>query len=246
MKSQGKVLIAIPTYNEAEVIEDSIKRLREFLISNFDHEYEIVVADNASADNTVEKAIKLSQEYPDVKWLHLGQKGKGGALKKAWAENDADIVSLIDADLSPGLSAFPQLIDAIEDGYDIAIGSRFLKGSRVRRSFKRSFLSKGYNLLLRVLFRAEFSDAQCGIKAMKRGLFLELLPAINNNEWFFDTELLIRSQRKGLKIKEIPINWVERRQSKEQPLKAVFNYILLLGKLYFELRSKDHHEGADN
>ena len=246
MRPRSKVLIAIPAYNEAEVIEGNIKKLREFLTSNFDREYEIVVADNASTDSTAEKVMKLSQECAELKWIHLGQKGKGGAIKKAWAENDADIVSILDADLSPDLSAFPQLFAALDDGYDVAIGSRLLKGSKVKRSFKRSFLSRGYNLLLRLLFRAQFSDAQCGFKAMKKRAFLELLPTIKNNEWFFDTELLIRSQRKGLKIKEIPINWVERRESKEQPLKAVFNYIVLLRQLYFELRSNDHHEGADH
>lgn len=246
MRPWGKVLIAVPTYNEADVIEDNIKRLREFLISNLDHDYEIVVADNASADNTVAKVMALSETYSEVKWIHLGQKGKGGAIKKVWAENDADIVVLVDADLSPDVSAVPQLIAALDDGYDVAIGSRFLKGSQVKRSFKRRFLSRGYNLLLRLLFRARFSDAQCGFKAMRKRAFLELLPAIKNNEWFFDTELLIRSQRRGLKIKEIPINWVERRESKEQPLKAVFNYIVLLRRLYFELRLNDHHEGAGN
>ena len=246
MRPRGKVLIAVPTYNEADVIEDNIKRLREFLISNLDHDYEIVVADNASADNTVAKVMTLSETYSEVKWIHLDQKGKGGAIKKVWSENDADIVVLVDADLSPDVSAFPQLIAALDDGYDVAIGSRFLKGSQVKRSFKRTFLSRGYNLLLRLLFRARFSDAQCGFKAMKKRAFLELLPAIKNNEWFFDTELLIRSQRRGLKIKEIPINWVERRESKEQPLKAVFNYIVLLRRLYFEFRLNDHHEGAGN
>ncbi len=246
MRSRSKVLVAVPAYNEAEVIADNIKKLRKFLTSNLDHEYEIVVADNASTDNTAEKVVELSQECTNVRWIHLGQKGKGGAVKKAWAESDADIVSLIDADLSPDLSAFPLLIEALNDGYDIAIGSRLLKGSEVKRSLKRRFLSKGYNLLLRLLFRAQFSDAQCGFKAMKKGLFLELLPAIKNDEWFFDTELLIRSQKKGLKIKEIPINWVERRESKEQPLKAVFNYIVLLRRLFFELRSNDRHEGVVN
>jgi len=246
MKSQGKVLIAVPTYNEADVIEDNIKRLREFLISNLDHEYEIVIADNASADNTLAKVMKLSETYSEVKWIHLGQKGKGGAIKKAWSENDADIVGLIDADLSPDLSAFPRLIAALDDGYDVAIGSRCLKGSNAKRPFKRRFLSRGYNLLLRLLFRAQFSDAQCGFKAMKKRAFSELSPAIKNNEWFFDTELLIRCQKKGLKIKEIPINWAEHRESKEQPLRAVFNYIVLLHRLYFELRSNGRDEGADN
>ena len=246
MRSRAKILVAVPVYNEAEVIEDNIKKLKESLTSNLDHEYEIVIANNASTDNTAEKVMKLSRECTEVKWIHLSQKGKGGAVKKAWAENGADIVSLIDADLSPDLNAFPLLIDALDDGYDIAIGSRLLNGSQVKRSFKRRFLSRGYNLLLRILFRARFSDAQCGFKAMKKDAFLELLPAIKNNEWFFDTELLIRSQKKGLKIKEIPINWVEHRESKEQPLKAVFNYIALLCRLYFELKSNNHHECTDN
>ena len=201
--------VVVPVYNEEHVLAQSVATLRGFLEQNLAQEWRIVIADNASTDKTWEVAQVLSQEHPGVVSIHLDEKGRGRALRKAWLESDADIVSYMDVDLSTDLGAFPKLIRAIEEGYDIAVGSRLAPGSSVRRSFKRGFTSRSYNALIRAMFRTKFSDAQCGFKALSAKAAHELVPLIQDQEWFFDTELLILAEKKGYRIKDVPVTWIE-------------------------------------
>jgi hypothetical protein len=121
-----------------------------------------------------------------------------------------DIVSYMDVDLSTGLEAFPSLIGAIaENGYDVAIGSRLHPRSEVRRSLKRRTLTRGYNILIKAMLRTRFSDAQCGFKAISREVAERVLPRIQNNNWFFDTELLILAEKMSYRIKDVPVRWIE-------------------------------------
>lgn len=201
--------VVIPVYNEELVLAQSVNTVRQFLEENLPQRYTIVIADNASTDRTWEIAQALSQEHRDVAALHLDEKGRGRALRRAWLESAADIVSYMDVDLSTELAAFPKLIQAIEGGYDIAIGSRLLRGSSVKRSFKRELTSRSYNFIITAMFRTKFSDAQCGFKALSSGVAQELVPLIQDQEWFFDTELLILAEKKGYRIGEIPVAWIE-------------------------------------
>jgi glycosyltransferase involved in cell wall biosynthesis len=201
--------VVIPVYNEEHVLAKSIADLRGFLQSNLSQTWKIVIADNASTDKTWEVSQALSQEYPDVAAIHLDEKGRGRALRKAWLESTADIVSYMDVDLSTELPAFPTLIQAIEEGHDIAIGSRLLPGSSVERSFKREVTSRCYNFIIKSMFRTQFSDAQCGFKALSSRAAQDLVPLIQDQEWFFDTELLILAEKRGYRIVEIPVSWVE-------------------------------------
>lgn len=201
--------VVIPVYNEERVLAQSIATLREFLEGNLPPGWRIVIADNASTDKTWEIAQALSQKHPDVVSLHLDEKGRGQALRRAWLGSSAEIVSYMDVDLSTDLDAFPKLIQAIEEGYHVAVGSRLMPGSSVRRSFKREFTSRGYNFLIKAMLRAKFSDAQCGFKALSAEAARELVPLIQDQEWFFDTELLILAQRKGYRIREVPVAWIE-------------------------------------
>jgi len=201
--------VVIPVYNEEHVLAQSINTLRLFLDKNLPQEWQIVIADNASTDKTWQVAQAMSQEYPDVAAMHLDVKGRGRALRKAWLESTADIVSYMDVDLSTELAAFPRLIQAIEEGYDIAIGSRLLKGSSVKRSFKRELTSRSYNFIIKAMFFTKFSDAQCGFKALRSKAAQELVPLIQDQEWFFDTELLILAAKKGYQIREIQVAWIE-------------------------------------
>jgi len=213
--------VVIPVYNEERALAQSVATLRQFLEQNMPRSWKIVIADNASIDKTWEVAQDLAQRYPDVAALHIDQKGRGRALRHSWLQSSADIVSYMDVDLSTDLKAFPPLIQAVEDGYDIAIGSRFLRGSRVKRSFKREFTSRSYNLIIKAMFWTKFSDAQCGFKALSRKAARELLPLTKDNEWFFDTELLILAEKKGSRIKEIPVVWVEDPDSRVHIIKTV-------------------------
>jgi len=201
--------VVIPVYNEEHVLARSISTLRQFLEKNLPHRCTIIIADNASTDKTWEIAEALSHQHADVATIHLDEKGRGRALRNAWLESAADVVSYMDVDLSTDLAAFPKLVQAIDEGYDIAIGSRLLPESAVKRSFKRELTSRIYNLIIKAMFRMKFSDAQCGFKALSNKAAQELVPLIQDQAWFFDTELLILAQKKGYRIREIPVTWIE-------------------------------------
>ena len=213
--------VVIPVYNEEHVLAQSVATLRDFLKDNLDKQWKIIIADNASTDRTWEVAQGLDKEYPEVTAVHIDRKGRGRALRKVWLESDADIVSYMDVDLSTGLDAFPKIIQAIEDGYGVSTGSRLIGKSNVKRSFKRELTSRGYNFLIRALFFTKWHDAQCGFKAASRKAVDELVPLIQNQEWFFDTELLILAGMKGYKIKEVPVTWVEDPDTRVDIIKTV-------------------------
>jgi glycosyltransferase involved in cell wall biosynthesis len=201
--------VIIPVYNEEEQLAQSITSLRQYLKENVSFKWTIVIADNGSTDTTLSVAKALSLEYPDVKCVHIPEKGRGRALRQIMVDSSADVVSYMDVDLSTHLSAFSPLVKAIEDGYDISIGSRLMSGAKTKRSFKRQLTSRVYNIMVKAMFFTPFCDAQCGFKAVSRKAAQDLVPLVRNNMWFFDTELLILASRKGYKIKEIPVTWVE-------------------------------------
>ena len=229
----ASVDVVIPVYNEEHVLAQSVNTLRQFLKNNLSHSYTVVIADNASTDRTWEIAQALAKEHSDVAALHLDQKGRGRALRKAWLESAADIVSYMDVDLSTDLAAFPPLIQAIEEGNGIAIGSRLLKGSSVKRSLKRELTSRSYNLIIKSMFRTRFSDAQCGFKALSGKAAQELVPLIQDQEWFFDTELLILAGKKGYRIREIPVAWIEDPDTRVAIASTVFEDLKGLLRLRF-------------
>ncbi len=204
------VNITIPVYNEEKILPSSIASLHAFLGQHCRFDWEIVVADNASIDGTLEVAKRLSKEFSNVRVVHLDQKGRGRALRKTWMESQADILSYMDVDLSSNLFAFPPLIEAlVSGGFDIGIGSRLLKASTTKRSIKRETISRIYNLMVKAFFFTKFSDAQCGFKAITKKAAAELLPKIEDNGWFFDTELLVIGERLGYRIFDLPVSWVE-------------------------------------
>ena len=201
--------VVIPVYNEAHVLAGSIARLVSYLEGSLDRPWRVVIADNGSTDATLEVARSLSEEYPRVGFLHLEEKGRGRALRRAWLESDTDIVSYMDVDLSTELEAFPLLVAAIDQGYDLAIGSRLVRGAMVVRSFRREVASHLYSLLTRAMHFTSFRDAQCGFKALTSSAAHELVPLVESQHWFFDTELLILAEKRGYRIKELPVAWVE-------------------------------------
>lgn len=204
------VNVTIPVYNEEQILPSSIKTLQQFLEHHCRFEWEIVIANNASTDRTLEVARQLSSEVQGVRVVHLDQKGRGRALKKVWTESPADILSYMDVDLSSNLYAFPPLVEALmSGGFDIGIGSRLLKASTTRRSVKRETISRAYNLLVKAFFYTKFSDAQCGFKAITKKATQELLPSIEDTGWFFDTELLVIGEKLGYRIFDLPVSWIE-------------------------------------
>jgi len=202
--------IVIPVYNEEQQLEWSVNTLREYLLRNFPYRFRITIADNASTDGTAAIAQRLQATYPEVQSLRLELKGRGLALRTAWGRSDADIVSYMDVDLSTELSAFLPLVAPLASGKsDLAIGSRLARGATVVRSLKREVISRIYNALIKLLFFNRFSDAQCGFKAGRRDVVQRLLPQIENNNWFFDTEMLLLAEHNGFEIAEVPVRWIE-------------------------------------
>lgn len=211
LKPDLRVDVVIPVYNEERALPGSIATLHAYLGEHLPVQWRIIIADNASIDATPAVGRQLAADYDRVAYLRLEQKGRGRALRRAWSNSDADIVSYMDVDLSTNLDAYVPLVAAIaEGGYDVAIGSRLKRGARVERQWKRELISRGYNLLIRLFFpRRTFSDAQCGFKAVSRRAADVLLPMVENNHWFFDSELLLRALHKGYRIAEVPVAWVE-------------------------------------
>lgn len=207
----GRVVeLVIPVYNEEADLERSVRRLRSYVDENLPYATTITIADNASTDRTWAIAQRLCRELAGVRAIHLDQKGRGRALRTAWLMSRADVVGYMDVDLSTDLGALLPLIAPLVSGQsDVAIGSRLAHGAHVVRGARREFISRAYNLILRVVLRARFSDAQCGFKAVRQPVAQALLPHVADNAWFFDTELLVLAQRAGLRIHEVAVDWVD-------------------------------------
>lgn len=204
--------VIIPVYNEERDLPVSVRKLREFLLTHCPYKWRIVVANNASTDSTLSIAQALKAEFPgQVDYIHLDQKGRGRALRKSWLESPADVVCYMDVDLSTNLTHLMPMVEPLFKGtHHVATGSRLMPGARVTRQFKRELISRAYNLMIKLMFPSRrFSDAQCGFKAMTRKSAQELLPHIEDNRWFFDSELLLRAEQLGYTIWEVPVEWIE-------------------------------------
>ena len=202
--------LTIPVYNEEAQLASSVARVLAVLDACPQHRYEVVIAENGSTDRTAEIARELAAWDPRVRVAPIAQKGRGGALKQAWLESGADLLAYMDVDLSTDLEAWPRLLQPIIGGtHDLVTGSRLVAGSRIKRSWRREFLSRGYSLLARWVVRAPCRDLQCGFKALRKSTALALLPQVQDTGWFFDTELIVLAARAGDRVMEIPITWVE-------------------------------------
>jgi hypothetical protein len=218
------VEVAVPVHNEAHVLEAGVRRLHAYLRETLPYRFIITIADNASTDGTGEVADRLSRQLAEVRAIHLDQKGRGRALRRVWGASDADVVAYMDVDLSTDLQAFLPLIAPLVSRHsDLAIGSRLTRGAAVVRGLKRELVSRAYNLLLRTTLGARFSDAQCGFKAGRTEVVKRLLPAVEDQAWFFDTELLLLAQRGGLRIHEVPVDWIDDPDSRVDVLRTALD-----------------------
>ncbi|MCB0954942.1 MAG: bifunctional glycosyltransferase family 2/GtrA family protein [Ilumatobacter sp.] len=202
--------VTVPVYNEEHVLRSSIERLHAYLSESLPWTWRITIADNASTDGTRAAAHALAGELPGVRVVGLDRKGRGLALRAAWTGTDAEVVAYMDVDLSTGLEALAPMVAAIRSGHsEVAIGSRLAPGAAVARGPRREFISRTYNRILRAIFLTRFRDAQCGFKAVRADVAQALLPLVEDNAWFFDTELLLLAEHNGLRILEVPVDWVD-------------------------------------
>lgn len=205
-----KVDIVIPVLNEAHVLRKSVETVLQFVRAKLCYQAQVVIVDNGSTDGTQNVAQQLTAEHPEVRFIHLVQRGRGRALRSAWLQSTADIVCYMDVDLSTRLDHLTELLDAIAvNGYDVATGSRLMRDSKTTRSFKREFISRCYNLMVKAVLLTKFSDAQCGFKAVSRKAVEAIVPKVEDQSWFFDTELLVLAEKQGYRIKDIPVEWLE-------------------------------------
>ncbi len=209
-RTAPSVEIVVPVFNEEAALERSIRRLHRYLRAELPFSWRIVIADNASTDATPAIAQALAHELPGVELLRIDRKGRGRALREAWSRSDARVLCYMDVDLSTDLRALLPLVAPLLSGHsDLAIGTRLARSARVVRGPKRELISRSYNRLLHTVLRARFSDAQCGFKAVTATAATRLLDDVRDDNWFFDTELLVLAQRRGLRIHEVPVDWVD-------------------------------------
>jgi glycosyltransferase involved in cell wall biosynthesis len=218
------VEIAIPLHNEEAAVEQSVRRLDAFCDEHLPYSFRIVIADNASTDRTREIGEALAAELTSVAYVRLTEKGRGRALRRVWSRSDADVLAYMDVDLSTGLEALLPLVAPLISGHsDLAIGTRLARGARVVRGPKREVISRTYNRLLHLSLRSRFSDAQCGFKAGRAATIKTLLPQVEDQAWFFDTELLVLAERSGLRIHEVPVDWVDDLDSRVDILRTALD-----------------------
>ena len=209
-RATAHVEIVVPVYNEEQSLAGSVHRLHRYLTERFPLTWLITVADNASTDNTWGVACQLAKELDGVRAMHLPEKGRGRALRAAWLQSNAAVVAYMDVDLSTDLAALLPLVAPLVTGHsDVAIGSRLAGGARVVRGPRRELISRLYNLVLRTTLRSSFSDAQCGFKAVRADVARQLVPLVEDNGWFFDTELLVLAERNALRVHEVAVDWVD-------------------------------------
>jgi glycosyltransferase involved in cell wall biosynthesis len=231
--------IVIPVLNEAHVLRKSVETVLQFCRTHLSYGWNIVVVDNGSTDGTQKVAQQLTKEHPEVRFIHLLQRGRGRALRSAWLQSKADVVCYMDVDLSTGLDHLPDLLDSIlVDGYDLSTGSRLMRQSRTTRSFKREIISRIYNLMVKSVLLTKFSDAQCGFKAVSRRAVEALVPKVEDQSWFFDTELLVLAEKQGYRIKDIPVVWLEDDDSRVKIFKTGWDDIKGIARLRRQLWSQ--------
>jgi putative flippase GtrA len=227
-----RIDIVVPVYNEEVALEDSVRRLHAFLSGELPYAWRIVIADNASTDATLAIARALAVELDHVTVLHLEHKGRGRALRAAWTVSDAEVLCYMDVDLSTDLRALLPLVSPLVSGHsELAIGSRLTAGALVVRGAKREVISRCYNRLLRWALRARFSDAQCGFKAIRADAARRLLPDVQDQGWFFDTELLVLAQRRGLRIHEVAVDWIDDPDSRVDLVSTALTDLRGVGRL---------------
>ena len=223
----AKVDIVIPVYNEEIRLSQSVERILQWIKQNEKHEWLVVISDNGSTDNTAKIAKQLEKKFPNkVKALSIKEKGRGIALRTAWLNSNADVCTYMDIDLATDLSHIPEIVEPIlEKKTEIAFGTRWHSKSQVNRKFLRGVLSWSYNFILRYFLGLHVSDAQSGFKAISQKAAKKLIPLVRNNEWFFDTELLLIAQENGYRLYEVPIRWNDSAKSSVVVLNTIIDYL---------------------
>ncbi len=240
--NRPSVLVVIPVYNEEKALSRSISTLTTFLQNHNKFDWKILIADNNSQDATGEMGKMLASQNHFIDYLYIPRKGRGIALRSAWEQTTCDFVSYMDVDLSTSLDALIRAVELLSKGADIVVGNRLDKNSYVKRCLKREFVSRSYNIIIKMALGTHFHDAHCGFKTGRREVVQKILPYIEDNEWFFDTEFLFYGEKLGYKIVEIPVTWVEDLDTKAKILKDANDDLRGLYRLRFHNKLNSRRE----
>jgi glycosyltransferase involved in cell wall biosynthesis len=230
----AKLVITIPCYNDAKFLEDAVNTVREtnhkLLGDRCINEYVLVIAEDGSTDGSAEIAKRLSTQNSDILHIHADKKlGRGRALMNAWKKVNGEVYAFVDCDLATDMEFYPRLIRSICDGYDLATGSRYMRGSVCQRPLLRKFSSIAYNGIIRFLFHDNVHDHQCGFKALSGRMVEFMLRECQSADWFLDTELIVLARRNGFRIIEFPVKWQEKK-GKRTPLNRLIRDVWIHGK----------------
>ena len=210
--ARPRISIVLPVFNEERILERNVRRL-EGVLSRLGREYEIIISEDGSTYQTAKIAKSLVSER--VRLLRNGKRaGKGAAVRSAAMNASGEIILFMDADLASNLLHMNELIGTIEQGAEIVVGSRYAPGANARRSPIRYLASRSFNWLVRMLLGSKLADHQCGFKAFRKDKVLPILESMENLDWFWDTELLVKAQRSGLAVVEVPVEWKESQDSR--------------------------------
>jgi hypothetical protein len=220
-----EVSVVLPAYNEEETlpttVEVTLETLASFLPAG---SFEVLVAEDGCDDRTPRVAAALAGDHDAVRHVHAEERlGRGGALERAFREAAGETLVYFDTDLATDMGYLEPLVESVRSGeYDFATGSRWLPDSEADRPAKRGVPSLGYNTLVRLFLRSSLRDHQCGFKAFDRGALLDILEDVEDDHWFWDTEVLVRAQRAGYRVREFPVDWTPRGDSKVDVVRDVF------------------------
>jgi glycosyltransferase involved in cell wall biosynthesis len=229
-----EVSVVLPAYNEAGRIEDAVEKTT-CALRGITSLFEIIIAEDGSKDGTDRISESLAKKYDFIVHLHSDERlGRGCAMVRAFKASRGEILCDIDVDLATDMKHLRELVQSIRDGYDFATGSRMLPESNVKRPFKRGLASKGYNFLTRFMLGSKLYDHQCGFKSFKRQSLFALMDTVKDTHWFWDTELLVRAQRAGYKIKEFPVEWTHGGATKVNLIKDIFGMGSQIFRLWYE------------
>jgi len=230
------IVVTVPAYNELKNLRKCVESLLQETLP-LNEEFCIVIAEDGSTDGTDVVAKCLEGMHSRVIHFHSAQKlGRGLALKRAWSKVDGDIYVFVDCDLATDMKYFPQLINSIREGNDLATGSRYIKGAKVNRPFLRDFTSRIYNRLIRMMYKDKVFDHQIGFKAFSKRLIKDELNNCKSDDWFWDTEIIVRSIHDNYKYVEFPVEWKEK-QRKNTSLRRLIMDVMIHGVGIIRLRS---------
>lgn len=200
--------VAVPVHNDADALNACVARLHGHLAESLPLPWRITIVDSASTDGTWQSAQDLAERFSGVTAMRLEAEGRGRAVRAAWGASAAPVLAYVDVQLSTDLNAFLPLVAPLLSGHsDVAVGSRFSRGARVTHAAGRGRNSRAYGRVLALTLGTGVRDTQCGFKAVRADVARLLLPAVKDNAWFFDTELLVLAERLGLRIAELPVDW---------------------------------------